>query len=161
MSIKLQLLACSKTKQTTPSESAVAHTCIDAYTPVHPLHLRPSALVIVTYFSCVTVSVWPLTVVTVSAVRTPPLSDSIRINRCVCVYMCVCFCVCVSITLQTFLKYWAQVEQIYFCEQVQAHQWLLVFFWKNDVLDKSSGWESLFMLRASKVKWERQTWANS
>lgn len=70
-------------------------------------------------------------------------------------------CVCVSITLQTFLKYWAHVEQIYFCEQVQAHQWLRVFFWKNDILDKSYGWQSLFMPRASKVKWERQTWANS
>lgn len=105
---------------------------------MHPLHLLPSALVIVTYFSCVTVSVWPLTVVTVSAVRTPPRpTQSGSTDACVCV--------CVSITLQTFLKYWAQVEQIYFCEQVQAHQWLRVFFWKNDILDKSSGWESLFI----------------
>lgn len=67
------------------------------YTPTLPSPSFPPAPVIVTYISCATVSVWPLTVATVSAVRTPTSPvESGSADMCACV--CVCECVFMRIS---------------------------------------------------------------
>ena len=79
------------------------HIFTHTQTQTHASCPLPPALVIMTYISCVTVSVWPLTVVTVSAVRTPPSPiQSSSTDTCVCV--CVCVCMCVSISWKTLLN---------------------------------------------------------
>lgn len=58
-------------------------TTLKTHTHTHTNYFP--ALVVVTYVSCVTAAVWPLTVVAVSAVRTPPSSiQSGSTDVCVC-----------------------------------------------------------------------------
>ena len=99
-------------------------------TQTHASCPLPPALVIMTYISCVTVSVWPLTVVTVSAVRTPPSPiQSSSTDTCVCV--CVCMYVCVH-KLEDPIKYSAQIGQTFLwwsisLPEVRALLWEIMF----------------------------------